>query len=83
MTCPKCHSDNVNVQMVTETKLVKKRRHGIVWWLLVGWWWVPIWWLFFTLPALIVSMIRPKNYATEVKHHSMCVCQSCGHHWEA
>ena len=28
MTCPKCGSDNVSVQIVTETK-IKQKRHGI------------------------------------------------------
>lgn len=82
MTCPKCHSENVNVQMVTETKLVRKH-HGIFWWLLIGWWWVPIWWICFTLPALIVQIFAPKRYKTKSKHKSVCVCQTCGHHWNA
>lgn len=83
MNCPNCGSENVNVQVVTETELVKKKRHGAIWWLLVGWWWVPVWWICFTLPALIVAMIRPKNYGTKVTHKSLCVCQNCGHHWNA
>lgn len=84
MTCPKCHSENVNVQMVSETELKqKKKRHGFLWRALIGWWCVPVWWLFFTLPALIVKMLRPKNYVTETKHIAMCVCQDCGHSWKA
>ena len=43
MRCPKCKSDNVNVQVVdeTDTRIVAKH-HGIIWWILIGWWWVPI-----------------------------------------
>ena len=59
MTCPKCGSEFVNVQMVTEQKLVKKK-HGWLYWLTIGWWWEPlIWcvkWLVFTIPALIISL---------------------------
>lgn len=82
MVCPKCGSENVNVQMVSETKL-KTKHHSIVWWLLVGWWWLPIWWLGFTLFALILKLFRPARYKMKTTHKSMWVCQSCGHHWEA
>ena len=54
MKCPKCGSENVNVQVVSETKLVTKHR-GIIYWIFVGWWWLPIKWLFLTIPALILN----------------------------
>jgi len=82
MTCSKCGSENVTVQAVTETNLVAKH-HGIFWWLLVSWWWLFFKWLFLTLPALIVKLFRPKRYKTSVKHISKCVCQDCGHMWDA
>lgn len=82
MVCSKCGSENVNVQMVSETNL-KKKHHGIVYWCLIGWWLHPIMWLFFTIPMIIIKIFKPKNYKTKTKHKSMCVCQSCGHHWEA
>lgn len=85
MICPQCGSSNVNVQVVTETKL-KKKGHGLAWWIFVGWWW---WifeiflWLFLTIPRLIIAFLRPTKYKTETTHKSMCVCQNCGYHWEA
>lgn len=82
MKCPKCGSENVNVQMVTETNL-KTVHHGLFWWLFIGWWWWPIKWIIFTIPALIVKIFAPKKYKTKIKHRSMCVCQNCGHHWKA
>lgn len=82
MRCPKCGSENVTVQVVTETNL-KIKHHGIFWWLFIGWWWWPIKWLIFTIPALIVKIFAPKKYKTKIKHRSMCVCQSCGYHWKA
>lgn len=85
MQCPKCGSENVNVQVVNETttKLVTKH-HSIFWWIFVGWWWLAIKWIFLTVPAIIVKLFRPKRYKTKTKHEkvSMCVCQSCGHTWE-
>lgn len=81
MKCPKCGSENVTVQMVTETNL-KREKHGIFWWLCVGWWWLPIKWLFFTLPALLVKLFAPKKYKTVTKTKSVAVCQSCGKHWD-
>lgn len=85
MVCPKCGSENVNVQMVTETHL-KKKGKGIVWWLTVGWWWWIVemfLWLFLTLPRLIVAIFKPKNHKIKTTHKSMCVCQNCGNHWKS
>ena len=39
MKCPNCGSENVNVQLVTETQL-KDKHHGCLWWLCVSWWWI-------------------------------------------
>lgn len=82
MKCPKCKSENVSVQMVTETTL-KEKKHGFIWWICVGWYWIPFKWLFLTVPALFIKIFSPKKYKTKVMHKSMCVCQSCGHHWKA
>ena len=80
MQCPKCGSNSVTVQMVTDTQL-KTKRHSIFWWILVGWWWLPIKWLVFFIPALIVKIFAPKKYKTKTKHRSMAVCQTCGNNW--
>lgn len=80
MKCPKCGSENVTVQMVTETKL-KEKKHGVIWWLCVGWWWLPIKWLVFTLPALLVKLFGSKKYKTESHTKKMAVCNSCGKSW--
>lgn len=82
MYCPRCGSANVNAQMVSETQL-KTKHKGCIWWLCVGWWWVPIKWLFLTVPALIVKIFSPKKQKLKTKHHSMFVCQNCGHSWKA
>lgn len=82
MKCPKCGSENVTVQVVTETHLVTKHR-GMLWWIFIGWWWLFIKWFFLTLPALIVKLFRPKRYKTKIKHISKCVCQNCGNTWNA
>lgn len=80
MICPKCHSNNVNVQISSETQLVTKH-HGVIWWLLLGWWWVLVKWFVFTVPALILKLFRPARYQANTISHSNCVCQSCGYHW--
>lgn len=79
MTCPKCGSENVSVQMVTEVK--EKRKKGVLYWLLVGWWWEPLAWLFLTLPKLIIALFGRKKKVVS-KTRKMAVCQSCGHTWE-
>lgn len=81
MKCPKCGSENVSVQVVTETQL-KEKKHGVFWWICVGWWWLPLKWLFLTLPALIVKIFAPKKYKTKTIQKSVAVCQNCGKRWE-
>lgn len=80
MVCPKCHSNTVSVQAVTETKLVNKH-HGIIWWLLM-WWLVVLKWLFLTIPALIIKIFAPKRQKLKQRHVSQAVCQSCGYMWK-
>lgn len=81
MKCPKCGSENVTVQVVTETELKKKRR-GIIWWCLIGFWWVPIKWIFLTIPALIVKIFAPKRYKLKTHTKKVAVCNNCGKSWE-
>lgn len=80
MKCPKCGSENCSVQVVTETEL-KEKKHGLIWWLCVGWWWIPIKWLVFTLPALIIAIFKPKKYKTKTHTKKIAVCNSCGKSW--
>lgn len=82
MKCPKCGSENVNVQMVSETKL-KNKHHSILYWIVIGWWLHPLMWLFATVPMIIIKIFKPKNYKTKTIHKSMCVCQDCGNSWNA
>lgn len=80
MKCPKCGSENVSVQVVTETEL-KEKKHGVIWWVCVGWWWIPIKWLVFTLPALIIAIFKPKKYKTKTHTKKMAVRNNCGKSW--
>lgn len=83
MTCPKCQSDNVNVQIVNESQLVKAH-HSILWWLCIGWWWIPIKWICFFWIALILKIFgiggKKKIVNTQKK---ICVCQNCRNSWNA
>lgn len=80
MKCPKCESENVNVQMVTETKL-KTKHHSILYWILIGWWLEIILWLFLTIPRLLAAMFGHKKQKLVTKHKSVAVCQNCGYNW--
>jgi Zn finger protein HypA/HybF involved in hydrogenase expression len=82
MKCPRCGSENVTVSAVTETQL-KDKHHGCLWWLFVGWWWVPVKWIFFTLPALLVAIFVPKRQKVVYTHKTVCVCQNCANRWNA
>ena len=76
MTCPKCQSENVNVQVVTVSKL--KRKHSWLYWLTIGFWLEPILWLFLTLPMLVFKIFRPKKqkngYQTNNKMYMSRLC---------
>lgn len=80
MVCKKCGSQNVTVQVVTETK-VKEKKHGILWWICVGWWWIPIKWLVFTLPAILGKLFGKSKYKVTTKTRKIAVCNDCGKSW--
>lgn len=81
MICPKCGSTNVITQAINEVK-IKNKHHGFFWWLLVSWWWIPIKWLVFTLPALLVALFGKKRQKAVNKQKTVCVCQDCGYRWD-
>ncbi len=81
MTCPKCKSENVNIQVVNEVEL-KTKHHSIWWWMFWGWYWIPIKWLCFTLLALIVKLFSHKKQKAVNKQKSVAICQECGNKWE-
>lgn len=80
MKCPKCGSENVNIQITNKITL-KDAHHGFLWWTCVGWWWVPCKWLFFTLPALLVKIFVPNKQKAVNKTVKTAVCQDCGKSW--
>ena len=81
MKCPKCGSENVNVQVVTTTKLKDKHR-GLIYWFCFGWLIDLMLWFFLTIPRLFVAMFGHKKQKIVQKQHSMAVCQDCGHNWK-
>ena len=81
MTCPKCGSSNISVQMMSDIQL-KRKHHNILWWLFIGWWFTIIKWIFFPFFALFVKIFAPKKQKIEQKNYSVCVCQNCGNNWK-
>ncbi len=80
LQCKRCGSNNISCQAVNEV-YSRTQHRGILWWIFVGWWWLPIKWLIFTLPALIVKMFsRRRTYVTS-KTVTKAVCQNCGFTW--
>lgn len=77
MQCPKCGSNNVNVQAVS---IVKNKHHGVIYWLCFGWFIDLMLWIFLTIPRLIVAIFKPNKVKTKVKNFA--VCQNCGHKWK-
>lgn len=81
MKCPKCGSENVNVQMVTES-ILKTKHHGIIYWLFIGWWLELLLWLFLRIPRLLIAIFGHKRQKIVTKSKSMAVCQNCGKNWD-
>ena len=78
MRCPKCGSENVNIQAVGNTRTKGK---GALYWLLIGWWLGILLWVFLTLPMLLAKLFGSKGkVVTNVESHA--VCQQCGYSWK-
>ena len=77
MKCKKCGSENVNVQVVG---VVKRKHHGLSYWLCFGWFIDLMLWIFLTIPRLIAAIFRPKKVKTKIERYA--VCQECGHKWK-
>ena len=83
MVCPKCNSQNVNVQITNNVKIKRKHRSLLSW--ILFWWWAEIiLWICLTVPRLIVAFFRlifggKKIVINETKKYA--VCQDCGNSW--
>lgn len=90
------HQETIGGNTVTTTKSrYKQKGHGCMWWLFIGWWWwiVDIMlWIFIFPIRLLVQLFKKKKYVgkstsasatkNEIKYKTVCLCKSCGHHWE-
>lgn len=83
MTCKKCGSNNVNVQVINEVYL-KKQHHSLMWWLCIGWWLELILWALLFGYKLFITLVRIATGGkkkTVNKQKTIAVCQNCGHKW--
>lgn len=71
MKCPKCGSENISVQAVTEVKT--KRRGCLAWslWILLA---ICTLGLILIIPALTNSKVKSKT-------KKQAICQDCGKSW--
>lgn len=81
MKCPKCGNTNIQITIANESNLVKEKP-GCMWWLFIGWWWIPVKWLFFTIPALVLKLFVPAKIKLQQRSYTVAVCQNCGFHWK-
>ena len=94
MHCPKCGSENIDVQVFQEMKgsktkvRMKEKRHGCLYWCCFGWLIDLFSWVFFFFPRILLHIGRRKKYkGTEttknnIDYVSCYICKNCGHHWE-
>ncbi len=81
MTCLRCKSNNINVQMVSESHL-KDKHHSFLYWMFIGWWLHLLLWFFFTIPMILGKIFGAKDKKLVTRHKSIAVCQNCGYHWK-
>ena len=72
MVCPKCGSDRVTVQAVTQTKTKHRGCIGWLFWILLA----------FCTFGLILIIPLITNSKTKSKTHTEAVCQNCGNRWK-
>lgn len=72
LVCPKCGSENVTVQAVTETKT---KHRGCLGWAC---------WIFLAIVTIGLIIIIPliTNSKSKSKTHTEAICQNCGHRWK-
>ena len=69
MTCPKCGSENVSVQAITQ---IKRRS------CLVSVLWILAAMCTFGIVLLLIPILRN---GSKSKMKTVCVCQTCGYRW--
>jgi len=72
MKCPKCGSENVNVQMINDK--IKTNNTGILH--ALG----RLTLIFCTCGLWLLVPKRKSN--SKIKNNTMAICQSCGNHWK-
>ena len=75
MTCPKCKSENVTVQVVQTNMQTRERGRGCLWSIGRGFLICCTFGLW-----LLVGKSKGKNN-TKIKSESQAVCQNCGNRW--
>lgn len=68
MNCPKCGSNNVNVQAVNEVK--GRGCFGALMWILI------------TICTFGIALLIPLLTRSKGKTRTYAVCQSCGNRWK-
>lgn len=88
MKCPKCSSENVNIQReqtgtIGGARTYGKKRHGLIYWMLIGWWFWMIKIMFLPL-RILFGKRRKINTITAQKtfNKTVGVCQNCGYTWK-
>lgn len=90
------HQEQNGGSTVTKTKTkIKQKGHGFFWWLLIGWWWWIIdlaLWTFLFPVRFLIQLFKKKKYVGDntsvsktnnrVRYKTVCLCKTCGHHWE-
>ena len=69
MICPKCGSNNVTTQVVTETHSKVKG---------FGWIKACIGWLLFSLPGILCGLCGMGKGKTRTRTRTVNICQNCG-----
>lgn len=76
MTCPKCGSENITSQAITETTTKEKIKGFGCIKSCLGF-------VFFSIPGILCGLCGMGKGKSKTKSRTrvICICQNCGHQW--
>lgn len=76
MTCPKCGSSNVNVQIVQDNAVTRTKKTGCLWG--IG----RLLLIICTFGLWLIIGKRKSKSTTKYSSRKVAVCGNCGHSWD-
>lgn len=75
MTCPKCGSSNVDVQIVQDSAVTRTKKTGCLWGI------IRLILIICTFGLWLIIGKRKEKSRTTFSSHKTAICKNCGHSW--